>query len=43
MTKFSALLMVAMIMVGLSGCETMEGFGRDLEKLGDTIEDAANK
>jgi len=43
MTKLRALLMTAMMMVGLSGCETMEGFGRDLGKLGDTIEDAADK
>jgi len=43
MTKLSALLMAVMMMVGLSGCETMEGFGRDLGKLGDSIEDAANK
>ena len=43
MTKLSALLMAVMMMAGLSGCETMEGFGRDLEKLGDSIEKAADK
>ena len=26
-----------------TGCATMEGLGKDLGKLGDTIEDAANK
>lgn len=43
MTKLSALLMTVLMMVGLSGCETMEGFGKDLGKLGDAIEDAADK
>jgi predicted small secreted protein len=27
----------------LAGCNTMEGLGRDVEKLGNTIEDAARK
>jgi entericidin A len=27
----------------LTGCETMEGFGRDVEKTGDKIEDAADR
>jgi predicted small secreted protein len=27
----------------LSGCETMEGFGRDVEKVGSEIEDKADK
>jgi predicted small secreted protein len=27
----------------LSGCETMEGFGRDVEKVGSEIEDEADK
>lgn len=43
MTKLSALLMAVMMMVGLSGCETMEGLGKDIGKLGDAIEDAAEK
>ena len=43
MTKLSALLLATMMLVGLRGCETMKGFGKDLEKLGDTIEDAASK
>jgi predicted small secreted protein len=27
----------------MSGCETMEGFGRDVEKVGSEIEDEADK
>lgn len=27
----------------LTGCETMEGFGRDVEKVGSEIEDEADK
>jgi entericidin A len=29
--------------VALAGCNTMSGFGKDVEKTGDKIEDAANK
>ena len=37
------LLLLAMLSVfGLTGCETMEGFGRDLQTLGDAIEDSAS-
>jgi predicted small secreted protein len=41
MIKVSALLMAVMMVVGISGCETMEGLGRDLGKLGEKIEDKA--
>ena len=30
-------------MVGLSGCNTMEGFGKDLKKLGGKIEKKADE
>ncbi len=43
MKRVTAFLLVAMALVGLSGCETMEGFGKDLSKLGDKIERAADK
>ena len=35
----AGLLVVALLM--LSGCNTMSGFGRDVESAGDTISDTA--
>ena len=29
-------------LIGLTACETAEGFGRDLKKAGDKIEDVAS-
>lgn len=43
MKQVIALFFVVMSVVGLSGCETMEGLGKDIGKLGDKIEKAANK
>jgi len=40
-TVLAILLLVAMI--GMYGCNTVEGFGRDLEKLGDKIEKKAEQ
>ena len=40
MKKF--LTLVAALFV-LAGCNTMEGFGKDVRKAGDSIEDAAAK
>jgi predicted small secreted protein len=38
------LLAAAMIVgVTLTGCNTMQGFGKDLSKVGDKIEGAAKK
>lgn len=37
----SALLFTTMMLV--SGCNTMEGAGKDIEKAGDKIEDAARR
>ena len=36
---FAALMATAV----LGGCNTMEGFGKDLKKVGDKIEESANK
>jgi predicted small secreted protein len=36
------MLTVILMIFGLSGCETMEGFGKDVKKLGDSIENAAS-
>ncbi len=35
----------AVLLLGafLAGCNTMQGFGRDVEKLGDKIEDKASE
>lgn len=41
--KILSVLAMVVAMAGLHiGCETMEGAGRDLEKAGDNIEDAAD-
>lgn len=41
--KILGVLAMAVVLSGLTiGCETMEGAGRDLEKAGDKIEDAAD-
>jgi predicted small secreted protein len=41
--KILSVLAMAVALSGLTvGCETMEGAGRDIEKAGDKIEDAAD-
>ena len=37
------LLLAAVIAATVSACETTEGFGRDVEKAGDNIEEAAQE
>lgn len=34
---------VVLMLVALTGCNTMQGFGRDVEKVGAEIEEAANR
>jgi predicted small secreted protein len=34
---------VLLALVTLAGCNTMQGFGRDVEKVGSEIEEAANR
>ena len=44
MTSFSsvrALLLTLVVGVLLAGCNTIAGVGRDVESVGDTVEDAA--
>jgi predicted small secreted protein len=36
------MLMAVLAVLSLSGCETMEGLGRDIQNLGDAIEDEAS-
>lgn len=42
MKKLSVILIALVMVSALSGCETTEGAGRDLQKAGEKIEDAAN-
>ncbi|MFO8002739.1 MAG: entericidin A/B family lipoprotein [Thioalkalivibrio sp.] len=35
--------LLALTMVGLSGCSTVEGFGKDVQKGGEAIEGAADR
>jgi predicted small secreted protein len=37
------LLLLAVLMTAVSGCETSEGFGRDLQSLGEGIEEEAEE
>lgn len=39
---FAPLLLVAVVL-GLAACNTMAGFGQDVQKVGDKIEGAAKK
>ena len=39
--KAALLLLVVFCMAVLTGCHTMEGFGKDIKKLGENIEDAS--
>ena len=41
-TLLKGLTGLAALLFFLSACETTEGFGRDVESVGDTIEDAAD-
>ncbi len=35
-------LISVLVMIGISGCETMEGLGKDIKTLGDKIEKKAS-
>ena len=41
--KRIALLLLLIWAVALAGCETMKGFGKDMEKAGEAIQKKANK
>ncbi len=43
MNKWLAVLVLMLGVLGLSACNTVEGFGKDLGKLGDKIETSADK
>lgn len=39
--RFLTLISLAVISLGLSACETMQGAGRDIEHAGESVQDAA--
>jgi len=41
--KRMAVLLLVIWAVALAGCETMKGFGKDVEKAGEAIQKKANK
>lgn len=43
MKNLSALFIVSMILLGLSGCNTIQGIGRDVKKAGEVVESAGKK
>ena len=43
MKRFLFILIASVYVLGITGCNTMEGAGRDIQKAGDKIEDAAQK
>ncbi|MGB4107359.1 MAG: entericidin A/B family lipoprotein [Alphaproteobacteria bacterium] len=40
--RFFTLLSLAVIGLGLSACETVNGAGRDIENAGEAVQDSAN-
>jgi len=43
MKKFWIALMSMLYLAGMAGCNTMEGFGKDMQKAGEKIEESAKK
>jgi entericidin A len=43
MKTLIAMLLISLLSLSIAGCNTTRGFGQDLEKLGDNIEDAAER
>jgi entericidin A len=43
MLKFAMLIMIGVGVIGLSACNTMQGLGKDVSKLGDKIENKAEE
>ncbi len=41
--KFFRTILIAGFVFSMSGCETMEGFGRDVKKVGGEIEEEADR
>ncbi|MFZ6799923.1 entericidin A/B family lipoprotein [Undibacterium sp. Di24W] len=43
MKKITALVALAMISLGLVGCNTIQGIGKDVKKAGEVVENAGKK
>ncbi len=43
MKKMAGLVTAVLLLVQVAGCNTMEGFGKDLEKLGEEIQEGIQK
>lgn len=43
MKRIISILSILMFAVGLAGCNTMQGFGKDVEKGGEKVQGAAEK
>ncbi len=43
MLRLCVSMLIAVVLVCTTGCETFKGVGRDVQKGGETIEDAASK
>lgn len=43
MKKIISVLGILMLAIGLSGCNTMKGFGKDVERGGEKVQGAAEK
>lgn len=41
MSKLIALLVACLMLVGLTGCNTFQGLGKDVQKGGEAVEKAA--
>jgi predicted small secreted protein len=41
MKKFVSILLLASFVLALSACNTIEGVGKDVQKAGEAVEDAA--
>lgn len=42
MTRILSLIFAVLAVTVLTGCNTMQGFGRDVERAGEEIEEAAD-
>jgi entericidin A len=43
MKKTTAVLLALIVSFALAGCNTVRGFGQDVQKVGDKLESAASK
>jgi entericidin B len=43
MTRLIVAIVAALLSLGLAGCNTLKGMGQDLQKAGQSIENAAKK